>query len=458
MSRIVVIGAGPAGLVAALSAAEAGHQVTVLEAADRVGGMAASFDLAGQRVDYGSHRLHPAAPAPVMARIAALLGDDLQRRERRGRIRLGGRWLGFPLNVADLARNLPAPLGARLALDTAARPFRRLRPVSFDAAIRQRLGPTIAEAFYSPYARKLYGVDATELSPELADRRVSARSPLDVARRVRRARGPEGRTFYYPRRGYGQIAERLAEAATAAGAHLHLGHRAVAVRTGDRPSVDTATERHRTELILSTIPLPELVAALDPPPDATVAAAAGALRTRAMVLVYLVVPRPRYTGFDAHYFPDDTTPTSRLSEPKNYRDGDDPPSRTVLCAEVPCWVGDERWTAGAEELGEMVRADLERAGLPDPDPVAVEVRRLPRVYPVYERATADARRTVERWAGSGTPSSLVTFGRQGLAVPDNLHHVVAMGADAAAAVGGGTLDTGRWQRSLQRFADHVVQD
>ena len=116
MTTVTVLGAGPAGLLAALEAAEAGHQVTLLEAADHVGGMAGSFEVAGQRVDYGSHRLHPATDPNVMRRIQELLGDDLQARERQGRIRLRGKWVGFPLRAVDMIRSLPADFSASVAM------------------------------------------------------------------------------------------------------------------------------------------------------------------------------------------------------------------------------------------------------------------------------------------------------------------------------------------------------
>jgi len=88
---IVVLGAGPAGLAAAWRVALAGHSVTVLDRAPVVGGMAASFDVAGQRVDHGSHRLHPATDPAVLAALRELLGDDLQERPRHGRLRLADR-------------------------------------------------------------------------------------------------------------------------------------------------------------------------------------------------------------------------------------------------------------------------------------------------------------------------------------------------------------------------------
>src|ERR1700712_1088021 len=104
---IVVLGGGPAGLAAAGKAAATGRSVLLLERGPAVGGMAASFEVAGVRVDAGSHRLHPASPPAVLDLLRELLGDDLQTRPRNGRLRLYGRWVGFPLRPAELVRTLP---------------------------------------------------------------------------------------------------------------------------------------------------------------------------------------------------------------------------------------------------------------------------------------------------------------------------------------------------------------
>jgi protoporphyrinogen oxidase len=452
LTRLVVLGGGPAGLAAAWLTARQGHDVELVERAPRLGGMAASFEVAGMRVDHGSHRLHHATPPAVRRELDRLLGDDLQLRHRHGRLRFDGQWLAFPLEAADLLRHLPPRLTAGLGRDAVTGPWRQPADDTFAAVVTAGLGPTVAERFYLPYARKLFGVPVAELDGELARRRVSGRTATTVLRRLAARRGGTGRTFLYPRRGFGQITDALADAAARAG---------VAIRTkATVTAIDVHPDGVRLLLadgscvggdrLWSTIPSTAL-ARLAGGPVGT------ALRHRAMALVYLVLNGPRYTEFDAHYLPDPTHPVSRLSEPKNYRDGPDPTDRTVLCAEVPCDVDDELWRARDDALGAVVVDALAREALPAAAPVEVVVRRLPTVYPVYRRGWAAQQDALEAWAT--THERLLLLGRQALFAHDNTHHALAMAWAAAACLGAdGSFDRGRWDAHRQEFRSHVVVD
>lgn len=453
---VIVLGAGLAGLEAARTARRRGLDVVVLEAADRVGGLAASFEVAGCRVDFGSHRLHPSLHPSLLAELRDL-GVGLQRRRRHGRIRFAGRWVAFPLRAADLVRSLPPTFAARTALGAVSAPVRRRqRAATFAEAVEASLGPPLAQDFYGPYAEKLWGVRAEDLSPDLARRRVSATGPGDLLRRAVSTDG-RGRWFWYPSTGFGAIAETVAAAAVHDGVDLRCDHRVEAVTLAGEATVvaggDVVSARH----VLSTLPLPLLARLVDDVPE-HVRAAVDRLEYRAMVLVYLVVDRPRYTPFDAHYFPGPDVVLSRLSEAKNYRDSeDDPPGRTVLCAEIPCDEGDATWCSDAATLADRLVADLARSSLPDPEPVAVEVRRVPRVYPVYRRGFEAVLAEAVSWA-TDLPG-LVTFGRPGLFVADNSHHVLAMGRAAGECLRlDGSFDGVRWRRALDRFSGHVVED
>ena len=446
------MGAGPAGLAAAWYAARAGHEVTVVERAATVGGLAASREVAGLRVDHGSHRLHPATDAALLADLRLLLGDDLQVRPRHGRIRLGGRWVGFPLRTADLVRSLPPRVAAGAAADVLSGPLRRARADTFDARLRAGLGPTVVDAFYGPYARKLWDTEAADLDGALARKRVSASSPFAVARRLVRGARPEGRTFLYPRGGFGQIAASLAAAAVASGAEIRLGVGVVGLDlTAPSVTLDDGSSLAATT-VLSTMPVTALAAVAGGPKVA--------LRHRAMLVVWLVLDQPRWSEFDAHYLPDPSRPVARLSEPKNYRDSpDDPAGTTVLCAEVPCWEGDDLWTKSDAELGRVVADALAAEGLPPVAPVGVEVARLPRVYPVYTPGFSWDLARVEAWLAGAAGARVATLGRQGLFVPDNTHHVLAMGRAAAGCLrADGTLDAVAWQHARAGFRRFVVED
>lgn len=466
---IVILGAGPAGLGAAVQLARRGRfGVTVVERSAQVGGNAGSFELAGMRVDYGSHRLHPACPPAILADIRGMLGDGLLDRPRHGRIRLRGRWVHFPLRPLDLAAHLPVSFLAGALRDAALKFARPAAAESFAAVLERGLGRTICRDFYFPYARKIWGVAASELDPEQARRRVSANSLGKMARKVLAAvpglKPPGSGRFFYPRNGYGAIGEASACAAAKAGATvlLRTGVSAVEVERGRAAAVvvqnDAGEMRLPARQVLSTIPIPQLVRAVVPEeaPRAVLESAA-ALQFRAMILIYLALETDRFTEYDAHYFPDAEVRITRLSEPKNYGLAG-PSGLTVLCAELPCSTQDTVWQASDAELEQLVLEALSAAGLPVRVPVRMAVaRRLPQAYPIYTRDYRENFDRLDGWINS--LEGLVTFGRQGLFAHDNTHHTLAMAYALNECLGdNGELDRKRWDTHRQEFQKHVVED
>jgi polyamine oxidase len=73
--RVIVVGAGMAGLVAARLLVDAGIEVVVLEARARVGGRCFTQDIGGARVDVGAAWIHGWTANPV-AELAEALGLD----------------------------------------------------------------------------------------------------------------------------------------------------------------------------------------------------------------------------------------------------------------------------------------------------------------------------------------------------------------------------------------------
>src|SRR5260221_11364364 len=93
---------------------------------------------------------------------------------------------------------------------------------SFASVLEAGLGRTICRDFYFPFARKLWGLDPTLLSPIQAQRRVSANTPGRMLRKLKPA--GTGR-FYCSRLGYGQKFGRCNEEASMQGCEFLFGSR-----------------------------------------------------------------------------------------------------------------------------------------------------------------------------------------------------------------------------------------
>jgi len=471
MTDVTVLGAGPAGLAAALELAESGIQVTVVEQQDHVGGNATSFEFGGVNVDYGSHRLHPASPPQVLSRIQKILGNDLLTRPRHGRIRLMGRWIHFPLRPVDLLLRMHPRFSAGVGVDLA----RKIIPssprsggnASFADILTQGLGGTICKQFYFPYARKIWGIEPEQISPIQAYKRVSAGSIGKMLKRLLPGKGSGGANtkgiFYYPRYGFGQISRALHQAAENAGAKFFLGCTVEKIKldTDDRKVVINCGGGQKeitSSQVYSTIPVTLLTRLMDTPVPQTVQAAAQSLAFRSMVLVYLLLDQDHFTEYDAHYFPGEEFPFTRLSEPKNYSDRPEPAGKTVLCAEIPCFQGDSIWSKPADELADMVCEGLSQAGLPVSSRILeVHLEKIRFAYPLFSVGYEKNFAILDEWVDG--LDGLLSFGRQGLYVHDNTHHAIFMAQAAARCLqDDGTIDASAWQAQRRIFETHVVED
>ena len=469
--QVVILGAGPAGVGAAFQLRRTGTaQATVLEQSNVVGGIAGSFQLEGVYCDHGSHRLHPAVDPAVLRDLQEQLGEDLRLRVRHGRIRLQGRWIHFPLKPVDLLLRLPKRFAMGVVADLIRKrlPHRAQGPETFASVLEQGLGRTICREFYFPYARKLWGVAPEDLAPTTAKKRVSGSSLGKMFRKVLSQvpglKPPRAGKFFYPRRGYGHYSECLAEAAQKAGAKFEFGARVTALeREGNRVTAvryEQGGKEHvlPTQHVWSTLPVTLLVRLMRPEAPAEVLAAANSLSYRGMVLVYLVLEQDQFSTFDAYYFPEESMPVSRMSEPKNFFGSREPRGVTVLCAELPCDPGEPIWELSNEELGKKLCAWLEAAGLPVRAPIRqVYTRRIRQAYPVYRSGFEEHFQRVDEWLEG--LEGLLLYGRQALFAHDNTHHALYMAYAAVDCFSpDGAFDEERWEMFRRIFETHVVED
>jgi protoporphyrinogen oxidase len=402
MTQLVILGGGVAGLAAGMYAHRHHMPACVLEAGNHVGGNARTLTHGAFRFDTGAHRFHDRYP-DVTAEIRKLLGDELLEVAAPSQICWHGRMLDFPLTPINACRTLGFRISARAVWDLAAAQLSRTPAnASFERIATKRYGRTLAELFLLGYSRKLWGVPCDRLLPSVAGRRLqglSARMLFRELRGRRQARPAhlEGR-FYYPKRGIGTIADRLAESCGPGTIRtnarvtrlVHEQSRIVQIEINGGETIDTSAAR-----VISTLP-PALVVRLLSPgaPDEVLDAARG-LRFRNVVLVTVILDASSVSSNATIYFPESEYVFTRASEPKNRSADMAPPGHTSLSLEIPCWFDDEVWTAPDADVVARCVTDLRRTGLVGAGTIVDTcVHRLPSAYPVLEAGTEGRTGTV----------------------------------------------------------------
>lgn len=372
----LVLGAGPAGLGAALALARAGARVAAVEARDEVGGLCVTRRRAGFAYDVGGHIPFVRDPARLRW-LRDLLGDDL-------------RWVDRPVACVRDGRVVRGRY-----LDQ--RPDRPGEPAARDGSARGELGARFGAAFADrvmrPYLEKIDGV-------------AMERIPAERARRLLEDQAaPEG--FVFPAHGIGQLMDAMAGAAAGAGAELRLGTRLAALRApggrvaGARVTGPDGEEELVAPQAIVAMPAGAAARLADPPPPA---GAVPEVAMRAVCIVYLAVDAPdgRLTPEPWIQVDDPAVPFARAFEPVNWSPALAPAGRTVLGLECYCRAdaGDPVWGLPDHELARACAAALADplGWLADPGAARpVEVLRIPRAYPVPDIAQVPAVRAPALW-------------------------------------------------------------
>ncbi|HUR51021.1 MAG TPA: protoporphyrinogen oxidase, partial [Mycobacteriales bacterium] len=196
MVTVAVVGAGVAGLAAAVELRDAGAEVVVLEAADRVGGKLRASEVGGVLVDEAADSLLRRLPSAV--ELAERFGFELVSPSAqeafvwtRGRLRPlpTGTLMGVPTDLVALARSgVVSPAGlARAGLDLVL-PGRSVGDdVAVGDLVRRRLGREVLERLVDPLLGGVYAGRADLLSlqatvPPLAEAVGEHRSLVRAAR------------------------------------------------------------------------------------------------------------------------------------------------------------------------------------------------------------------------------------------------------------------------------------
>src|SRR5262249_43401288 len=400
--NVVVLGAGPAGMSAAWRLAELGVPVTVLESDGAVGGMGKTIKVGPYAVDFGPHTFHireTDESRSVLKAIKPFFGEDPLILTRGTRVLLRGKEYVYPLEMLQVLTGVSPLLSARIVFDYLTATIKSTlappkREDSFEEWGVRNLGRTLYDLCFGIYSARVWGLPTSQISSKQAQR-VAKLNLKNVILRTLGIKADPATYFtkyMYPRAGISVLYENMAAAVRKAGNCILLESPAVRLeRDGDLIARVVYAQNGREQTIecrgvLSTLPLPGLVAMMSPALPASVAQHASKLRYRSLKLIYVALKRPQLTDYHWVYLLDGHFRVNRMSEQKNVSSQMVPADRTVLCIELSCWRDEPLWNASADEIYRIALADMLKMGygVTASEVADYYVADIATAYPVYE--------------------------------------------------------------------------
>jgi protoporphyrinogen oxidase len=450
--NIVIIGGGPAGLTAALELSNHGLPAVVLEADNQVGGIARTVNYKGYLFDIGGHRFFSKCDE-VNQIWNEVLGEKFLERPRLSRIYYKKKFFLYPLAAKNALFGLGLSESAKIL---ASYVKSRLKPTpkedNLEEWVCNRFGHRLYEIFFKTYTEKVWGVSCRTIRAEWAAQRIKG---LSLSTAVRNAILPSksGKVktlidrFRYPERGPGQMWETLAERLNRSGYPVMMQRRVVQIRHCGGLVTHLVTEGPHGEEeftgthFISSMPIRDLVSALNPQPPEDIRTAASKLRYRDFLIVSLIINSKDVVPDNWIYVHDQSVKVGRIQNFKNWSPAMVPDAnRTCLGMEYFVFENDELWSSSDEKLVAMARREIVELGLVQPEEIEDgTVVRMQKAYPMYDEHWSAQINLIRDYLHEHA-RNLQLVGRNGMHKYNNQDHSMITALYAARNICGANYD------------------
>jgi len=482
----IIIGAGPAGLTAAFELLKRTDvKPIVLERSEYMGGIARTVCYKGNRIDIGGHRFFsksdrvmnwwfqfmppqttengcskiayqnstrsvsfPASCNPEREDLVMLM------RPRKSRIYFLRKLFDYPISLTkDTLMKLGTMRTLRIVLSYL---YAVVRPIRDEQNLEQffinRFGRELYSTFFRDYTEKVWGVPCNKISAAWGAQRVKGLSIAKaiahfVRKSFHRSQGigqKEVETslieqFLYPKLGPGQLWEEVARQIKEMGGEIvtdhlvtRLSHDGSRITAVDARNVITGEVRTiQGDFVFSTMPVKDLLAAMEPPPPGEVRQLGDQLVYRDFLTVGLLCQKLKIREERANaqalikdnwiYIQEPEVKVGRLQIFNNwspYMVAD--PAKVWIGLEYFCFEGDDLWRMGNEDLIRLGTAELSKIDIIDEAQVLDgTVLRMDKTYPAYFGSYdrfSEIRSFVDRF------ENLFLVGRNGMHKYNNQDH------------------------------------
>lgn len=445
MKKVLIIGAGPAGLTAAYELLDKSkdYEVIVFEESNCIGGISRTVNYKGNRMDMGGHRFFSKVPEVnawwekmlptqgsmpyddvLLGRISTVSngGPDpekvdrvMLRRNRLSRIFFNSKFFDYPVSLKyETIKNMGFGTTIVVGFSYLKTVFYKRKENSLEDFYINRFGKKLYSMFFENYTQNLWGRHPSEISPEWGAQRVKGLSIMAVLKDIfgklfnkknRKVETSLIEEFAYPKLGPGQLWELTAADFQKMGGTIVMNAKVVSVLKDEHNNMtglvyekDGQRITVEGDYVISSMPVKDLVLGMNDVPE-EFTQIAGGLPYRDYMTVGVLIPRLKLknetkTKTIGNIVPDNwvyvhdrNVQMGRFQIYNNWSPYmvKDIEHHVWVGLEYFCNEGDRMWSMTDEEFAKMAVAEMATMGLIDSVDEVIDshVERVKKAYPAY---------------------------------------------------------------------------
>ena len=505
--KIIIVGAGPAGLAASYYLLKhSDYKPVILEESEYIGGISRTHVHNGNRMDLGGHRFFTKSkevmdlwkeifPVQEMPSIDDIILNRLDnfsdkgvnpeesdnvflKRNRLSRIYFMKKFFDYPISFKlETFLNLGLCNLIKSGFGYLKSCIYKRKENSLEDFYINRFGKTLYNMFFEDYTEKLWGIHPSKIEPDWGAQRVKGLSLLNIIKNclfkpfIKKENVETSliESFLYPKKGPGQFYEALADKIKELGGEIILNQKVVSFDFNNEKICTVHAKNNTGEeyiynssAIFSSMPVKDLVSGFNCTLPDEIKDIALNLPYRDFMTVGLLVKKLAIKNKSKYKTVSDIIPDcwiyiqekdvklGRLQVFNNWSPylNKDFKNTVWLGLEYFCNEGDEMWTAGDEDFIKSATKELEHIGIIDSKDVIDSVLvRVKKAYPAYFGKYKDFDKLRNYL---DTIKNLYCIGRNGQHRYNNMDHSILTGFEAARAFLGNNDKTFLWNVNTEK--------
>ena len=453
MKEVIIIGGGISGLSVAWRLINKGFKVKIIEADDRVGGLAKSIKIDNYYFDIGPHSFFSEDKEVFESVMSLFKGEEsaMPFSKRTVKMWFRNRYVDYPLSAKSVLFQMGI-LSPFLSFLSFAKSYiknifvkeDKNKPLTIEDWAINNFGKYLFLNFFKPYTEQFWKIPTSELSHRV----IPSSRKMDFAKTLKHLlinkylelskREPgklslvqrDSLPSYYPKKGFGEIGERIAKKIKENNMEIYFNEEVKEIEVNDKKlfTIKTENKSFKSDYLISTIPINSIFSKFNPKPESQILNDSSKLEYLSLILVYLITKKKNVINCQYCYYID--RPYNRISEMNNFSNESSPDNENILSVEISCLKGSELWNLSKDEIYELCITSIEKDKIIKKEDIEdFKVIKVPSVYPIYRKNYEKyLNKTNEYFSKIKNFSSI---GRQGQFYYGDIDQMVRLGFDAA---------------------------